>query len=107
MPLPFMIWVIVGVLLGLFTAVAVVRAFRRSHQHIVCQACSHLLSGLSPKVKQCPECGALFTQYPKVMPGQRYIDRHWARIAVVALVIEVVCFLIPGSVLLIYYVLSP
>jgi hypothetical protein len=107
MPLPFMIWVIVGVLLGLFTAVAVVRAFRRSHQHIVCQACGYLLSGLSPEQRQCPECGVLFTQYPKVMPGQRYIDRRWARIAVVAIVIELVGFLVPGSVLLIYYVLSP
>ena len=107
MPLPFMIWVIAGVLWTVFTIVAVLRAIRRSHQHIVCQACSHLLSGLSPEAKQCPECGALFTQYSKVMPGQLYIDRHWARIAVIALVIEVVCFLIPGAVLLLYDVFSP
>ncbi len=107
MSLPFTIWVIAGLLCGLFAIVAVVRAFRRSKQHVRCRACGHLLSGLSPEQTQCPECGGLFTQYPKVMPGQLYVDIRWAKIAVVVLVIEVVGFLLPGVVLLVYQLWSP
>ena len=106
-PSPLTIWIISGVLLTCFVLVALLRARRQGDEHIRCRQCNYRLTGIAPEDTRCPECAALFSHHAKVMPGERYLDRRWLTIGLVALAIDVVGFLIPFVVLAIYQASGP
>ena len=104
---PLTIWFISGVLLTCFVIAAYLKARQRGDEHIRCRRCHHRLTGISPEHTRCPECAALFDHYDKVMPGERYMDRRWLTIALIALAIDIIGFVIPFIVLEIYRASGP
>jgi len=104
---PLTIWFICGVLLTCFVFVAWLRTRRQGDEHIRCRRCNYRLTGIAPEQTRCPECAALFSHHAKVMPGERYLDHRWRTIGLVALAIDVIGFVIPFVVLVIYQASGP